>query len=169
MGMHHSFSGKSGYDVCWVPGGLEIQAQQLLAVLKEEDRLRKDQSWQQRFALFDTNDWRQQICDALQRTALDAANVAEADKDKGLVTLRNWRGMRSRSSDDPLTPCYVQFDRAIGHPKYRTPCPKDSATFAANVRLLKISGEETTLLKALSELVPCPETKPVVVLAGSIT
>jgi len=170
MGMHHSCSGKHGYDLHYQKAVYQMDKEQLTVALVEEDRLRLSATWQEQFALFDTNHWRQQVCHLLQKEALRVAGVHEKDLNAALVALRS---ARAKFRHDPTfyKPIYVRFDRAVGcatplHEPIEIGGPLD-------VPLLDPStSAPTTLVEAL-ESRSLEESGsfngPVVVLAGSIT
>eukprot|EP00928_Gymnodinium_smaydae_P000003 TRINITY_DN10003_c0_g1_i1.p1 TRINITY_DN10003_c0_g1~~TRINITY_DN10003_c0_g1_i1.p1 ORF type:complete len:185 (-),score=9.85 TRINITY_DN10003_c0_g1_i1:565-1119(-) len=110
--MHFRFSGKVGYGLHAQRGGLDLPREQLEGALKVEDRLRCDKVWQEKWAMFDTNEWRQQVCHELQLQALREVGVPEQALEKGLATLRSSR-RRFQHDEDFYRPVYVRFDRAV--------------------------------------------------------
>eukprot|EP00928_Gymnodinium_smaydae_P000004 TRINITY_DN10003_c0_g2_i1.p1 TRINITY_DN10003_c0_g2~~TRINITY_DN10003_c0_g2_i1.p1 ORF type:complete len:186 (-),score=8.94 TRINITY_DN10003_c0_g2_i1:62-619(-) len=185
MGMHHSFSGKAGYGLYAQRGCLEMPKDQIEQALQVEDRLRCDKVWQEKWAMFDTNEWRQQVCHELQLEALREVGVPERDLEKGLATLRSSRHM-FHWDHDFYRPVYVRFDRAVLPPlRYdaineRFPHiplidPRTSLETtleeALNVRVggALACGWQGTKWSAESDPVFENGSVPVVVLAGSIT
>lgn len=113
MGMMHPCSGKHAYDYHWQSNGLEMSRDLLERAVKEEDRLRLDIKWQEKWACFDTNEWRLQVCHQLQLEALRAVGVAERELEPAVVTLRNHRVDYAEDASF-YRPVYVRFDRAVG-------------------------------------------------------
>ena len=94
MGMHHSFSGKQSYNYYYCEdGGMEIDRDTLEKIVIKEDEFRRSEKWQKEFAKHDTNQWRVQCCDQLQREAILWVQRATPDWDEidmtaALITLR---------------------------------------------------------------------------------
>eukprot|EP00658_Telonema_sp_P-2_P085712 TRINITY_DN9830_c0_g1_i1.p1 TRINITY_DN9830_c0_g1~~TRINITY_DN9830_c0_g1_i1.p1 ORF type:complete len:247 (-),score=95.15 TRINITY_DN9830_c0_g1_i1:643-1383(-) len=197
MGMHHSFSGKYEYQYQYQEGGAVIGRDQMEAIVRTEDQLRHSDLWQRKFCKSDTNEWRAQVCHQLQIEALREHGFPDQgpDQDAALISLRNHRG---KYANDPTfyQPCYVKYDRSISkrwakaadgweqqgdEEGEEVPIPS-----LAGMLMHNLDGSEISLLEFLTQLegvgvdqrqeqqpeVPAglfDGTKPVVLLAGSIT
>lgn len=145
---------------------------QIETALRKEDRLRLSSEWQEQFAMFDTNDWRQQVCHLLQLEALRMASIEEHDLNPALVTLRSSRA-NFQWDPDFYKPVYVRFDRAVPRLGVSQGTSGEWQSVvggaAMDVPLLDPwTLAPTTIVEALEARFGT-ERAPVVVLAGSIT
>jgi len=188
MGMHNSTSGKHQYQYHYQEGELDISRDDMEQIVMTEDKMRVSAEWQRMFCKHDNNEWRLQVVHDLQTKALLQHGIPQEDIERGLIALRNHRG-KYRDDDEPFyQPVYVKYDRSIhrhwdkaadGVEQTGEPAGDEGVcTEVYDPMMYQLDGTQITfssMLKSFSGgLTPTggslfEGTKPVVILAGSLT
>jgi len=160
MGMLHSSSGKSHFDLYHEPTNYRIAKDVLKRILIREDELRASEEYQTKYNQQDSLQWFKDVTQEIQFRAMRECGIIELELYSALIVLNN---ARFEFKDDPemnqLT-VYMRLDRSR-----RGDLKKDDKM--PNVPL--IAGDGATVMLADLEAKSAANGKALAVIAGSVS